>query len=76
MKAQERATSHLPMYDIGVVRIIAATIATLWNYVYNFDIDQIMQRLWRDIRKTTLIRVLHAVVFEVGLLRILLPLFP
>ena len=64
------------MYDIGVVRTIGATIVTLWNYVYNFDIDQIMQRLRRDIRKTTLIRVLHAVVFEVGLLRILLPLFP
>jgi uncharacterized membrane protein len=34
-----------------------------------------MQRLRGGTRKTTLIRVLHAVMFEVGLLFVLLPLF-
>jgi uncharacterized membrane protein len=66
---------HLPMHDIGVVGIVGATIATLWNYVYNLGFDHIMQGIRGGTRKTTLIRVLHAVMFEVGLLVVLLPLF-
>jgi uncharacterized membrane protein len=66
---------HLPMHDIGVVGIVGATIATLWNYVYNLGFDHIMQRLRGSTRKTTPIRVLHAIMFEVGLLFVLLPLF-
>ena len=65
----------LPMHDIGVIGIAGATIATLWNYVYNFGFDHIMQRLAGDTRKTTLVRMLHAVLFETGLLLVLLPLF-
>jgi uncharacterized membrane protein len=66
---------HLPMHDIGVVGIVGATIATLWNYVYNLGFDHIMQRLRGSTRKTTPTRVLHAIMFEVGLLFVLLPLF-
>jgi uncharacterized membrane protein len=65
----------LPMHDIGVLGIVGATIATLWNYVYNFGFDHIMQWLAGDTRKTTLVRMLHAVLFEAGLLLVLLPLF-
>jgi uncharacterized membrane protein len=66
---------HMPMHDIGVLGIVGATIATLWNYIYNFGFDHIMQRVRGGTRKSTLIRALHAVVFEVGLLFVLLPLF-
>jgi uncharacterized membrane protein len=66
---------HMPMHTIGVVGIVGVTIAALWNYAYNFGFDHTMQRLRGDTRKTTLIRVLHAVMFEVGLLVVLLPLF-
>lgn len=66
---------HMPMHDIGVLGIVGATIATLWNYIYNLGVDRIMQRLRGSTRKTTPIRVLHAVMFEVGLLFVLLPLF-
>ena len=66
---------HVPMHDIGVLGVVGATIATLWNYIYNFGFDNIMQRLTGSTRKTTLIRILHAVMFEVGLLFVLLPLF-
>jgi uncharacterized membrane protein len=66
---------HMPMHDIGVLGIVGATIATLWNYIYNFGFDHIMQRVGGGTRKSTLIRALHAVVFEVGLLFVLLPLF-
>ena len=65
----------LPMHDIGVMGIAGATIATLWNYVYNLGFDHIMQWLAGDTRKTTLVRMLHAVLFEAGLLLVLLPLF-
>ena len=65
----------MPMHDLGVVGLAGATVATLWNYVYNFGFDHVMQRLRGDTRKTTLIRALHAVMFEVGLLLVLLPLF-
>ncbi|MBO1908964.1 PACE efflux transporter [Microvirga sp. 3-52] len=66
---------HMPMHDIGVLGIVGATIATLWNYIYNFGFDHFMQRMRGSTRKTSLIRLLHAVMFEIGLLFVLLPLF-
>jgi uncharacterized membrane protein len=66
---------HMPMHDIGVLGIVGATIATLWNYIYNFGFDHIMRRVRGSTRKSTLIRAQHAVMFEVGLLFVLLPLF-
>jgi len=46
----------------------------LWNYVYNLGFDHAMQRLTGGTAKTTRIRVAHAVLFELGLLMIMLPL--
>ncbi len=66
---------HMPLHDISVVGIVGATIATLWNSIYNLGFDYIIQRMRGSTRKTTLIRVLHAVLFEAGLLFVLLPLF-
>ncbi|KJS13823.1 MAG: membrane protein [Hoeflea sp. BRH_c9] len=63
----------LPLEDIGVVALISATIATGWNYVYNLLFDHAMLRLIGDVRKTLIVRVLHAFIFEGGLLLILLP---
>jgi uncharacterized membrane protein len=63
----------MPMHDIGVIGIVSATIATLWNYIYNFGFDRLMQRVRGTTQKTVLIRVMHAVLFEVGLLIVLLP---
>ena len=37
----------LPVADIGVVSIGSATIAMLWNYLYNIGFDHMMQRLLR-----------------------------
>lgn len=63
----------MPMHDIGVIGIVSATIATLWNYIYNLGFDRIMQRVRGSTQKTAPIRVAHAVLFEVGLLFVLLP---
>ncbi|MCS3738214.1 MULTISPECIES: PACE efflux transporter [unclassified Rhizobium] len=64
----------MPMADIGVIGVAGATLATLWNYIYNLGFDHLMQRLTGGTRKSVAIRVLHAVMFEVGLLLALLPM--
>ncbi|HZH50352.1 MAG TPA: PACE efflux transporter [Microvirga sp.] len=64
----------MPMHDIGVVAFGSATIATLWNYLYNLGFDRIMQRVRGSTKKTGPVRVLHAVLFEAGLLVALMPL--
>lgn len=64
---------HVPMMDMGVIGIGGATIATLWNYIYNVWFDHAMMRLKRTVHKTLPIRILHAALFEAGLLAILMP---
>ncbi|KFB08434.1 PACE efflux transporter [Nitratireductor basaltis] len=62
-----------PMSDIGVIAIVGATIATVWNYLYNLGFDHLMVWLRGSVHKTVGIRVVHAIIFETGLLLILLP---
>jgi len=64
---------HMPMQDIGVVSIVSATIATLWNFVYNYLFDLVLQRISGTTQKSTLMRVYHTILFEVGLLAVLMP---
>lgn len=63
----------IPAEDIGVVAVVSATIATLWNYVYNIIFDRAMARWRGTVRKTAPLRVLHALLFEGGLLIATLP---
>ncbi|MDP2779458.1 PACE efflux transporter [Devosia sp.] len=64
----------MPLQDIGVIGVGGATLAMLWNYIYNYGFDRLMQR-WRGTTLKTLpLRVLHAILFELGLLLALLPL--
>jgi uncharacterized membrane protein len=60
--------------DIGVVAIVGATIAMLWNYIYNIGFDRTLKRKRGNVHKTMSLRVLHAVLFEAGLLLFTLPL--
>lgn len=60
--------------DSMVVVIGSATVAMLWNYVYNLGFDHLMQRLRGTTEKTKVIRVAHAILFELGLLAIMLPM--
>jgi len=52
---------------------VSATIATGWNYLYNLMFDHALIRLLGHVQKSLAVRVLHAVLFEGGLLLILLP---
>lgn len=63
----------MEMHAIGVVAIVGATLATLWNYLYNLGFDWLMQRRLGHTRKWPSLRVFHALLFEAGLLTVLLP---
>ncbi|WP_370677255.1 PACE efflux transporter [Pleomorphomonas sp. PLEO] len=62
-----------PMLDIGVLSAIIAVVATLWNLVYNYLFDLALKRLRDTTAKGTVMRVFHAILFEAGLLAVLMP---
>lgn len=57
----------------GVVAVVSTTLAMLWNYLYNLGFDHALLRLGLGLRKSLRIRVIHAVLFEAGLLAVLVP---
>ena len=59
--------------DIGLVAIVGATLATVWNYIYNLGFDHAMRHFTGSTEKSVAIRVAHAVLFETGLLIALMP---
>lgn len=62
-----------PLDLMGVVVVVGATLATAWNYLFNLGFDHAMQRWIGHTRKTVGLRIVHAVLFELGLLIVLLP---
>lgn len=63
----------VPMIDMGAVGAGAALIAASWNYVFNLGFDHALARLRGTVRKTLALRALHAVLFEIGLVAVLVP---
>lgn len=60
-----------PLLDMGVLTVVIAVIALLWNMVYNAGFERVEKRMsWV---RTFKIRVLHAFGFELGLLLIVIP---
>ncbi|WP_105381342.1 PACE efflux transporter [Neorhizobium alkalisoli] len=64
----------MPVEDIGIVGVGSATLATGWNYLYNIGFDHLMRRLIGSTQKSAAVRIAHAILFELGLLIVLLPL--
>jgi uncharacterized membrane protein len=62
-----------PMEDIGVVTIVSSVVATVWNYLYNWGFDHALKRLTGSVEKSLPVRIGHAVLFEVGLVALLMP---
>ena len=60
-------------HALGVIGVVSSLVATAWNYVYNLGFDRAMLRLRGSVLKTHPIRALHALLFEGGLLVLLLP---
>ena len=63
----------MPMVDIGVVALVGMGIGATWNYVYNLLFDLALVKLVGDVRKSVVIRVVHAILFEIGFLIISVP---
>ncbi|PRY90209.1 PACE efflux transporter [Donghicola tyrosinivorans] len=63
----------LPVHQVGIVGAVSAAIAALWNMVYNHLFDHAMMRRYGTTLKSQRIRALHAVLFEGGLLLVLVP---
>lgn len=65
---------HLHAGDSAVIIVGSATVAMAWNYVYNLLFDKALDRYAGTTLKSGPIRILHAVLFEIGLLIMLMPL--
>lgn len=64
---------HLPGEDSAVIVVASATVAMIWNYVYNLGFDHALKRFTGTTSRGIPLRVLHAVLFEGGLMLMLLP---
>lgn len=63
----------LELGKTSVLAIIGATMATVWNYVFNLGFDHALKRLTGSTRKSIRTRFLHAISFEFGLMLAFLP---
>ena len=61
------------LHSMGVIAIGASITATLWNYLYNILFDRALLKVRGSVQKTLPIRVLHALLFEGGLLILFMP---
>ena len=69
------AVFGMSMGDSGVVTVVSAVVATSWNYVYNLLFDRAMLHLRGSVHKTVPMRIGHTLLFEAGLMIVLLPFF-
>ena len=63
-----------PVDHLGPLAIGLSLLATGWNYLYNLLVDHWMLRQLGRLEKRLIERVLHALIFELGLLLVALPL--
>ncbi|CAG9184636.1 PACE efflux transporter [Cupriavidus pinatubonensis] len=61
------------LHQMGLIGAVASLIAAGWNYLYNLLFDKAMLRFTGQLRKSVIVRVLHAILFELGLLIVFLP---
>ncbi|MCU0829520.1 MAG: PACE efflux transporter [Tabrizicola sp.] len=59
--------------QFGVVAVVSTTIAMVWNYLYNLGFDHALVRQGHSLKKTLRVRIVHALLFEAGLLAVLVP---
>jgi uncharacterized membrane protein len=62
-----------PIGSMGVIGVVSATVATIWNFVFNLLFDHGMRRFVGTVHKTTRIRLVHTGLFELGLILVLIP---
>ena len=62
----------LPLTQMGALTIMFALVAMAWNMVFNALFERVERRYGLD--RTVAVRVVHAVLFEGGLVVMLVPL--
>ncbi|MBK5513464.1 multidrug/biocide efflux PACE transporter [Pseudomonas sp. TH15] len=61
-----------PMVEMGLVTMAIAALALIWNVIFNGMFDRLLKRL--DIVRNAWVRVVHALLFEGGLIVMGVPL--
>lgn len=61
-----------PILTMGALTLMFASIAMIWNMIYNFLFDQVNKR-W-SFEKTFKVRLVHGILFEGGLIFVLVPI--
>ncbi|MDZ3829401.1 multidrug/biocide efflux PACE transporter [Pseudomonas monsensis] len=61
-----------PLLDMGAVTVLIALLALAWNVVFNRFFDRMLARL--NVAHTAWVRVIHALLFEGGLIVMGVPL--
>ncbi len=59
------------MTDSGIIAVLVSFIAMVWNYIFNLIFDKALK--YFKIQKSLLVRVVHGILFEVGLVMITVP---
>lgn len=62
----------VPMAHAGLLTLMISLVAMIWNMIFNALFDR-LERHWRLVR-TMALRMVHASVFEAGLVAIVVPL--
>ena len=63
----------LHMHDTGVIGLAGSLAAVIWTYAFNFGFDTVLKGVTGRTSKGLAIRILHAVLFEIGLVIIFVP---
>ena len=61
-----------PISEMGLMTLIIATIAVIWNFIYNAIFDRVTRRFIQE--RGFIVRIIHAGLFESGLIIITVPL--
>lgn len=60
---------------IGALGIVISLMAMIWNFIYNILFDRVENKLGKDrFKRSPITRIIHAFLFEFGLLIVTLPL--
>jgi len=63
---------ELPLAEMGVMTLMFAAVAMVWNMVFNAIFERVERRY--RLSRTLVLRVVHACLFEGGLVLMLVPL--
>jgi len=63
----------LALQQTGVIGIGGSIIAMVWTYLFNYWFDLVLRHFTGRTHKGLVLRIFHAVLYEVGLVLILMP---